>query len=264
MKKFICLVLAVLMLLCLCACGDEEGPYRVLETIGEKQYGLVFRKGDKVAVSVNGAMSVLAANGSLAKLSTGWLGEDIICLEGDAEALMQLEMAAPIEERVLIVGVEKDARPIAYTEGEGYVGMSCDIAKAIGELLGWEVRLQPILSSEIETQLSSGNIDCALGFGIEGIDGSKYDIGSHYMSSPIAIAVRPDSELKKLKSLEGLKVGTVLDDSFIDAVKADEKLAKYAQSATTYLSVARCFTALDNGWCAAVALDEIAIKAYFK
>lgn len=264
MKKFICLLLATAFLLCLCACGGDEGPYRVLETIGEKQYGLIFRKGDKVSEPVNAAMSVLAANGSLTQLSIGWLGEDIIGLEGDIEALMQLEMAAPIETRVFIVGVEKDARPLAYTEGEGYIGMSCDLAKAIGELLGWEVRLQPILSDELETQLSSGNIDCALGFGVEGIDTGKYDVGSCYMKSSIQVAVRSDSEVKKLRNLDGMKVGTVLDDSFIRAAQSNEKLAKYADSATTYFSVTRCFNALDKGWCAAVALDEIALNAYFK
>ena len=32
---------------------------------------------------------------------------------------------------------------------------------------------------------------------------------------------------------------------------------KYASGATVYLSPERCISALDNGWCAAVAIDEL-------
>lgn len=263
-KKSISLLLLLALLLGLCACGGEQGPYRVLETIGQKHYGLVFRQGDKLAAPVNAAMSVLAANGTLSQLSTGWLGSDIISLEGDAEALMQLQMAQAIEPRILIVGVEEDFRPLSFSEGEGYIGMSADIAGKIGELLGWEIRLQPISGSEIGPQLASGNIDCALGFGVEKIDTAKYDVGSCYMTTDISVAVRGDSEIKKLKDINQQRVGTIQDESVIAAAQADEKLARYASGATRYLTAARCMNALDNGWCAAVVMDSIMLKEYFR
>ena len=43
----------------------------------------------------------------------------------------------------------------------------------------------------------------------------------------------------------------------IEAVRSDERITRYASGATVYLSAQRCINALDNGWCAAIAMDEI-------
>jgi len=83
------LILALVFSLCaLTACGDGDSKaYRVIETIGTKEYGSVCRYGDKAAAVVDAAMQVLSANGTLSSISVDWLGEDLISIEGDAEAL---------------------------------------------------------------------------------------------------------------------------------------------------------------------------------
>lgn len=163
-KRALALLLALTLALCLCACGEEASVYTIIGTVGEKRYGTIYRLDDRVAAPVNAAMSVLAASGELSLLSTQWLGQDSVTLKGSADAITALEEQP--EPRMLIVGVEEDVIPLAYERDGEYVGMSVDIAKAIGRLLGWEIRIQPISSQDIAAQLSSGNIDCALGFGL--------------------------------------------------------------------------------------------------
>ncbi|MGN1001174.1 MAG: transporter substrate-binding domain-containing protein [Oscillospiraceae bacterium] len=262
MKRFIAALLALVLALSLCACSkDEYGTYRVVEVIGTKQYGTVCRAGDKAAQAVDAAMKVLAANGTLSALSVQWLGRDVISLEGDPEALNKLE--EEIAPRTFIVGVEADLKPLSYTEGDSTQGLNVDIAQALGQLLGWDIVILPISDGAIGTHLSAGNIDCALGFGIETLSASDYALGPCYMESDIAVAVPAGSEIGKLKDLKGLRIGTVGDPSVTAALAANDKVVKYADGATTYLSTTRCMTALEKGWCAAVAMDALCLGAYF-
>ncbi len=258
------ILLTAAICLCLCACGGDDGHiYDVIDTVGTKQYGTAFRLGDKAAAQVSAAMEVLSATGELSTISSGWLGEDLICLAGNADALSSLKDSS--QSRTLIVGVETDLRPLSYPDEDGkYMGMSIDIAQAVGRLLGWEIKILPINADELSTQLSSGNIDCALGFGIEALSGDKYTLGPCYMQSDILIAVPAGSGIRSLRGLKGEKVGTVKDPSLIQALSADSKTANLADSATTYLSARRCISALENGWCAAVVMDRLMLQAYFK
>lgn len=259
-KKILALLLSLALALCLCACGEEGSVYTIIGAVGEKQYGTIFRLDDRIAEPVRAAMSVLAASGELSVLSTQWLGQDSICLSGSADAIAQLE--EPPQPRVLIVGVEEDTVPLAYLRDGEYAGMSVEIAKAIGRVLGWEIRLQPISSQDIAAQLSSGNIDCALGFGLSSVSADAYTLGECYMTSDIVIMTKTDYDVHRIKDLDGEKIGSVKDAAVLSALENNEKIVKYVDSVTAYLSPTRCINALNNGWCAAVAMDRIMIKAY--
>lgn len=256
MKKFIAFLLVLALLLPLCACGDSDiSGFRTLETLCEREYGLICRRDSRVSPLIRAAMSVLAANGTLRAISSQWLGRDMIVLDGNADALS--ELGAEATEGTLIVGVEDGFAPMCYQEGGQYVGMNADIARAIGALIGWEVVFQPITASEVGAQLSSGNIDCALGFDSALVDAEKYDCGQTYMKSSLVLAVRADSETKRTKQIKGQRVG-IIDDPLIEkALRANEKITKYASGATVYLSYERCIDALDKGWCAAVVADSL-------
>lgn len=259
-KKILALLLAAALGIGLCACGEDPSVYVIIDTVGEKNYGTVFRLGDRIAEPVCAAMSVLAASGEMSVYSTQWLGEDRIVLRGSSSAISDLE--EPPQPRMMIVGVEEDMIPLSYQRGGEYVGMSVDIAKALGRLLGWEIRIQPINSRDLAAQLSSGNIDCALGFGMESVSAEHYTFGDCYMTSEVVLMTRTDSGVHKIKDLKGEKIGSVRDAAIIAALQGNSKVVKYADSVTTYLTPARCMNALNNGWCGAVAMDRIMIRSY--
>lgn len=258
--RIFALLLALALGAGLCGCGEDPAAYKIIGGVGEKEYGLIFRLDDRVAEPVNAAMSVLAASGELGILSAQWLGQDIICLKGSADAINALE--EPPEPRELIVGVEEDLMPLAYQREGEYAGMSVDIAKAIGRLLGWQIRVLPISSHDVAAQLSSGNVDVALGFGLGSVNAGRYTLGECYMKSEIVIMTRTDYKVHRIKDLKGEKIGSVKDAAVITALENNDKIVKYVESVTAYLSPQRCMNALNNGWCAAVAMDRIMIKAY--
>lgn len=259
-KRGLALLLTAALALCLCACGEDPSVYVIIDTVGEKNYGTIFRLDDRIAGPVSAAMSVLAASGELSIFSTQWLGQDMITLRGSADAITALE--EPPQPRTMIVGVEENLMPLSYLRDGEYAGMSVDIARAIGRLLGWEIRIQPVSSPDLAAQLSSGNIDCALGFGLESVSADSYTFGECYMKSDIVLMTRTDSDVHRIKDLKGEKIGTVKDAAIISALQANDKVVKYVESVTAYLSPTRCMNALNNRWCAAVAMDRIMIKAY--
>lgn len=263
MKKLISVLLVLALLLPLCACGDKApSGFKTLETLSEREYGLICRKDSRVSPVIRAALDVLAANGTLRVISNQWLGRDAIIMDGNAKALDEFELE-DAEETTLIVGVDSSFQPMAFQQYGQYVGMNVDIAKALGELVGWNVVFQPISSADVGAQLSSGNIDCALGFDPALVDQEKYDCSAAYMTSNLVLAVRSGSDVKRLKDLKGLRVGTVDDPLVEKALRTNEKVTKYAAGATVYLSPERCVDALDHGWCAAIAMDSLRL-AYTK
>ena len=261
MKKCIAILLALVMLAALVGCGQTEyAAFRALEVLGEKQFCAICRGGDKLAPVLDAALRTLAGNGTLPSITARWLGSDRSCLEGDANALRALEELP--EPRRLIVGVEADYRPLGYTENGELQGMSVDLANALGELLGWELLILPIGPDEISAQLVSGNVDCALGFDAGLVSASKFSVGTPYLKSDIVLAVRSESEIKRVRDLKDCRIGIIGDPAVISAVRSSEKLTKYASGATEYLSLERCINALDNGWCAAIAMDSLMLSFY--
>lgn len=256
MKKFISFLLAAILLLACCGCGQSSvGAFRALDTVGTKRYSVICRGDDKLAPAVNAAVNYLAAGGTLSALSTQWLGGDHITLSGSGELPGEAEFDAA--ERTLIVGVEAGFNPMAFERGGELVGLSVDIGKYIGAVLNCPVVFQPISSSDVGAQLTSGNIDCAVGFDPALVDSSKYDVGDVYLESDIVLAVPGGSEVKRIRDLKGQRIGITEDSVVEKALKSDEKITKYASGATVYLSADRCFDALENGWCAAVAMDQL-------
>ena len=280
MKKITALLLLLALALGLGGCGESQyTPFRVLETVGVRRYGLIYRLDDRLAPQVDEAMRTLAARGELSAISIRWLGKDVITLkvsgrearaaraEAEAEAgetgatrtlddrLMERE--AP---RRLIVGVEAEFQPMAYQDRGEQRGMSIDIADALGRVLDWEVAYQPIAPAEVGAQLSSGNIDCALGFDPAAVRSDKYTVGVSYMDSDVVVAVRPDSRVHRLRDVKGARIGTISDPVITAILSGNDKVTRYASGATVYLSPLRCVRALDNGWCAAIAVDRLMLE----
>lgn len=261
MKRITSLLLALIILLSFCACGKEETTgFRALEVIGTKHYSAICRGGDTLAPLIRASLEVLSANGSLSSISARWLGKDRNALEGDPNAFKTLEEIP--KQRTLIFGVETDFNPIAFQENGEVKGMSVDIANAIGALIGWETMILEISADDVAAQLASGNIDCAIGFDSSLVNSEKYSVCGTFLESDILVAVRSDSELSRVKDLSGTRIGTINDPAVLKAVRSSEKVTKYATGATEYLSLQRCISAMDSGWCSAVALDSLMLSYY--
>lgn len=261
MKRILALILVAALCLGLAGCGKEEiGSYTVLEEIGIKKYAAIYRSDDVIPDVVEAAISSIAASGTLSRLAANWLGSsEYIDIEGDHSALNAVEMPPA---RTLIIGVDTDAPPFAYYSGGELTGFTVDLAKAIASAIGWDLKILPVRSDEISTQLSSGNIDCALGFSPLCVDPEKYVVGTLLMESEIVLAVSEDSDVKNIRRIRGQRIGTISDPALEDAITAHSKISKHSDGATVYITPPRCISAMENGWCAAIVMDILMLKAY--
>ena len=261
MKRILAFLLLAALCFGLCACGSEElGSYSVLEEIGTKQYAAIYRSGDAVSDVVEAVLSNLTASGTLGRISATWMGNNSIIRSGNSDALSEIELP---DSRTLNIGVDTDAPPFAYTNSAGNLsGFSVDAANAIGSLLGWNIKIIPVKSSEIETQLSSGNIDCALGFDPKCVNAANYFVGEVFMESTIVIAVPENSDVKNIRRIRGDRIGTISDPALESAISQHSKIGKHSDGATVYLTPPRCISAMENGWCAAIVMDILMLKAY--
>ena len=88
MKRFLCVLLVLCLVLGLSACGGFKYGVKEVQVLMEQDYSLAFRNNDPVYLYVTAAISVLAAQGKVDELSLKWLGSaDAIKFAKQADAL---------------------------------------------------------------------------------------------------------------------------------------------------------------------------------
>lgn len=263
MKKILCIVLVMSMLLPLCACGGSSYGVKTVQTLVEQDYSLAFRKGDTVATYVAATIELLAYEGKVNELASKWFGDRIIEFDENAEALAELP---PPQPREFIVGVDMNSFPMAYVSNGEYWGFDVELAYAVCDRLGWTLKIQAIEKENVYIELSSGNIDCAWG-GIavnheEVEKGLYYEYGP-YVKNDIVIAARNNSRVWNRLMLSGKSMTMPSTPEALAALAVDEKLADRLGQATRLAGgTMECFEYLYSGKCDVVLTDSTALYYY--
>ena len=190
MKRFLCILLVLCLLLPLAGCGRSRFRYGIntVEVLVSQDYSLAFRNNDPLYFYVTAALSVLAAEGRVDQLATKWLGSPALNYAKQADAL---ELLVPPEPQDLIIGLDINSFPFSYLSNGEYWGLDVELAMAVCEKLGWTLKMQPIEKENVYIELSSGNIDVAWG-GIaldpKEADSGKYTQYGPYIHNDIVIA----------------------------------------------------------------------------
>ncbi len=263
MKKSLCLLLALSLLLCCAACGATNGRsgIRTVTTLVQQDYSLAFRPGDPTQEYVDAAIKVLNAQGRVDELATKWFGSRIIRFEKDAEAIDKLEN--PPTPRDFIIGADVNSFPMAYLSNGEFWGFDVELAMAVAELLGWNLKLQTIEKENVYIELSSGNIDCAWG-GIaldeKELAEKKYSEYGPYVHNDIVIAARGGSFIYNELMLVGKSLSMCSTAEAMDALNRKPGIARRL-SQTTRLAggTTECFSYLFTGKCDVVLADTMAI-----
>ena len=284
--KFLALVLAVMLFVCLAACGNTANPepaestdpaasaeptqdaaatakFRILDgSLAEEEYGIGFRKGDELCDIVNAALKVLAADGTLAKISTEWFGEDITTIEADAAALDGME----VEARDFILGLDDSFPPMGYRDANNeVVGFDIDLAKAVCEKLGWNLIIQPIDWDAKEMELNAGNIDCIWnGFTLTEERMETMSCSAPYMKNEQVVVVMADSEYQSMDDLAGKTLALQTGSSAEEALDAAESFKASLGNVNTFTDNMTCFMELEQGSSDAVLVDSIVAGWYIQ
>lgn len=264
MKRLLCILLVLCIVLSTCACGGFSYGVKEIQVLMEQDYSIAFRNNDPLSFYVTAAISVLAAQGKVEELSLKWLGSaNAINFAKQADAMDNLP---PPEPRIFTVGMDINSFPLAYISNGEFWGLDAELARAVAELLGWELRFQAIEKENVYVELSSGNIDCAWGgvaINPEDVEKGLFTEYGPYIHNDIVIATRNGSSVWNKLRLNGRKMVMSSTSESMEALNTDERLTKRLGQITRLAGgTTECFEYLYAGKCDVVLTDSTAVM-YF-
>ncbi|MGM0834594.1 MAG: transporter substrate-binding domain-containing protein [Bacillota bacterium] len=134
------------------------------------------------------------------------------------------------DKKVLVMGTSADYPPFEYIDtekGEEIIGFDIDLAKAITEELGYELKVQDIDFGSLITAMDAGNIDLILAGmtpteeRLEQVDFTDVYYTAHHM-----VVSLKDSKIEKVEDLEGKTVGAQLGSIQLEQAEEINKTIK--------------------------------------
>ena len=170
-----------------------------------------------------------------------------------------------IKKGVLSVGVEINYPPMEYYDVDGVtpIGFDIDLAKALADRLGLEIRFIDTAWEGILAGLDSNRYDIAINITVLEERQERYNFTLPYIDSSIVIAVLGDSgiQINEPEEIEGFRIGFQNNTT---AQYFTERL--YAQGLRfvfySYDSIINCFDDLRIGRIDMVVVDNIAAFYY--
>lgn len=264
MKKIITFILILSICLTLCACGSSGGyKVKAVQTLVSQDYSLAFRDGDPLYFYVVAGIQAAAARGIVDELAVKWFGTRCISFDTNVISLEELGMPEP---RTFIIGVDINSFPLAYMNENTFWGYDLELATAVCDILGWQLKAQSIEKENVYNELASGNIDCAWG-GVA-LDEDELDDGLYiqfgpYLHNDIVIAARESSIGTNKLNLRGKTMAIPSTPEATQAIKRDASLERKLKNVLRLVGgTADCFTYLYNGQCDVILTDSSAIMFY--
>lgn len=140
--------------------------------------------------------------------------------EEEAEAPAEEEAAAPAEETeeapaaeggVLVMGTNAEFPPYEFYEGQEVVGIDAEMAAAVAEKLGMELKIEDMAFDSIIPALTAGKIDMGVaGMTVTEDRLASVDFSDSYATATQVIIVKEDSEIASADDLAGKTIGVQL------------------------------------------------------
>ncbi len=230
--------------------GDKT--VKIAGTVGEKsEQGFAARKDSGYLPELNGALSALRADGTLAKISQKYLKTDATGAPPDT----------PIRSAgVLRVGTEGTYSPFSYhdTKTGQLTGYDVDVAKAVGEKLGVPVEFVETPWDSIFAALEAKRFDVVANeVTINPERQAKYDLSKPYSVGEGVIVTRANDD--SIKSLADLKGKTTAQSSTSNWAQVARDAGANVEAVEGF---AQAITLLNQGRIDATVNDSIAVYAY--
>lgn len=165
------------------------------------------------------------------------------------------------ERTTFTVGFDAEFPPYGYMDENGsYVGFDLDLAAEVCSRQGWELVKQPINWDTKDMELSSGAIDCIWnGFTMNGRE-AEYTWTIPYVDNSQVFVVADNSGIATKADLAGKVVGVQADSSALAALEDEENqdnldLAASFASLNQFADYNTAFMELEAGSIDALAMD---------
>lgn len=160
---------------------------------------------------------------------------------------------------VLKMGTNAAFPPYEFKEGEKFVGIDVEIAKAIAEKLGKELEIVDMEFDSIIPAVNGGEVDMGIaGMTVTDERLEQVEFSSSYATGVQVVIVTENSSITSIDDLAGKKIGTQLGTTGDIYSKDDYG----AENVTSYGKGADAVIALMGGDVDAVIIDNEPAKAF--
>lgn len=189
-----------------------------------------------------------------------------LSLTACGEATSTKSSASSDDKKEIVLGIDDTFVPMGFKDENGdLVGFDVELAKAVGEKTGVDIKFQAIDWSMKESELNSGNIDAIWnGYSVTDERKNKVDFSDVYLKNKQVIVTLSDSEIKTKADLKGRKVGAQNESSAVDAIEAEEGIEESFDGGKliTYETNNDALMDLENKRIDAIVADEILVRYY--
>ncbi|MBQ9642811.1 MAG: basic amino acid ABC transporter substrate-binding protein [Lachnospiraceae bacterium] len=223
MKKMIAMMLAGTMALSLAACGSAAAPAPAADTAAEETAEAAAEDTTEAA-------------------------------EEDTEADINT-----VTDGVLTMATNAYFPPYEYYEGDAIVGIDAEIAAAVAEKLGLELKIEDMEFDSIITAVTAGKADMGLaGMTVTEERKQNVNFSDSYATGIQAVVVPEDSDIATVDDLTGKKIGVQLGttgDIYCSGDYGEENVEKFNKGNDAIM-------ALVTGKVDAVVIDNEPAKSY--
>lgn len=164
-----------------------------------------------------------------------------------------------VKEGTLTMATNAYFPPYEYYDGQDIIGIDADIAKAIADKMGLELKIEDMEFDSIITAVSTGKADLGLaGMTVTPDRQKNVDFSDSYATGIQSVIVKEDSTITKIDDLQGKKIGVQL--STTGDIYATDDFGKDA--VVQYNKGNDAVMALTQGQVDAVIIDNEPAKSY--
>lgn len=184
----------------------------------------------------------------------------VIALGTAAIAALSLAGCGGSSSDTITVATSPDFAPWEYMDGDNVVGIDPEIAQAVADEMGVNLKIESMSFDSIIPAVASGKVDCGMsGFTVTDERKEQVDFSDTYTTSIQKIMVRKDSDIKSYDDLEGKTVGVEMGTTGASDVEADTTVKMTPDEYKTYSDV---ITALKTSKIDAAVLDILPAQQF--
>ena len=286
MKKFVSLLLTLLMIASLAACGKKadddkntDGSLSVLENVVKwddvEPYRVLVQKGDPKGLlpGINKAIAELTADdgAKIKDIENKVASLDVNMPDSVGTELSGTDTKSESGKPVLVLGTSPDYPPYEFYSDSAmtqFAGIDVEVAKYIADSMGMELQIEAMNFDNLVTSLSNGDFDMVLAaceYTEERALACDFS-DPYYTDLPPVILVKT-ANLDKYKTVDDInKAGVIIgaQKNTTKAMAASDKFPEAANGMVLESLVPTLITELKNGTIDLLVLDGNVGMSYVK
>ena len=186
---------------------ENKGLKILDEEFTNEDYAFCLKKGNtELRDKVNTALEKLQQDGTVQSIIDNYIGS-----EDQVGKTPYVKKDIDRSNGTLKVGTNAEFPPYEYYEGENVVGIDADIAAAVADKLGMELKIEDMAFDSIIPAVTSGKADIGLaGMTVTEDRLENVDFSDTYAHATQVVIVKEDSDIASPDDLEGKKIGVQL------------------------------------------------------